>query len=299
MFKSVRTFSSASRLSTRSKPLAFSNLADIKLRAPIAPTHKNFDVSPDHPLWAFFEGGNTSKAALRDGNDITQLEVRPWSMAELRRKSFVDLHQIWYQVLKERNIIGTELRLAESLEYSRAHHHKDFDEKLALVQKRIKVVLLERQTAYERAQLLDDVKQEYLEQFKQRYIEVDQANEVDMEEKLDRLQFAVFGIQPDLNDIDLEHDINVSFIKGVEYNAELKWGKHLQETGQNLAPLKSIVEQLPFLLKDTTEAVEEVIELRDSEVDVKMDKIDVIPFLKSAIGNFRGDGIEEEVAEDI
>ncbi|KAK6453812.1 54S ribosomal protein L4, mitochondrial [Scheffersomyces xylosifermentans] len=292
----VRTLSSCVANLARAKKLSFGDLSKVQLREPIVPTHKNFDVSPDHPLWAFFPEGNKSESALR-GSDEVELNSREWTFPELRRKSFEDLHRLWYLTLKERNILAREVRLAEALRYSRTQQHEALDEKLVTVQKRIKQVLLERQVAYERVQTFTEQQQAYLAEFEERYLNAGADEIVSYNEKLVRLQYALFGIQPQLQDYNLEEDINIKFVNGLSYVSNLKLKRYL-DRNPNVAktfelPLNGVVEELPFLLRGVDEAVEEVQALRESGENVKLDKIQVFPFLRSALAN----AIEQEQQE--
>lgn len=290
----VRSLSNSVCLLARSKPLKFSDLKSIKLREPIVPTHKNFDVSPDHPLWQFFAGGNEG-TALREGSEL-DTESREWKTSELRRKSFEDLHVLWYVILKQRNILAREVRLGESIRFTKTAIHDEIDSKLKLTQKRIKQVLLERQVAYERVQTFDNQKQQYLHEFKLQYINANNSEIASMNEKLVRLQYAFFGIQPQLQDYDLDTDININFIDGLSYVADLKSNWFLQNNpNSNLTlPLNGPMEQLPFLLKNVDEAVQDVIHLRETNQSIPLDKIQVIPYLKSSLANY----LESEPTEE-
>jgi large subunit ribosomal protein L47 len=281
----------------RNKALKFTDLKSIKLREPIVPTHKNFDVSPDHPLWAFFPDGNKSETCFRETVDL-DIQSRPWGLPELRRKSFEDLHKLWYLILKERNILAREVRLADSFNERSTHAHNDLDDKLTLTQKRIKQALIERQVAYERVQTFTDNQKEYLSDFEESYINADSSEIVSFNEKLVRLQYAFFGIQPQLEDYNLEEDINVKFVEGLSYVANLKLKRYLSQNPQSTeefqTPLNGVVEELPFLLRDTEEAIEEVQELRNSGANVVLHKIEVFPFLRNALGKT----IQEAYASD-
>ncbi|EGW33953.1 uncharacterized protein SPAPADRAFT_59346 [Spathaspora passalidarum NRRL Y-27907] len=286
-----RSLSSAAPAQAVARKLKFTG--EIKLRAPIVPTHQNFDVNPNHPLWQFFPDKTT---ALRESEQL-DLESREWTMNELRRKSFDDLHKIWYLVLKERNILAREVRLGEAV-YADTSKFIELDEKLVKVQKRVKNTLLERQVAYERAQLLQEQQDSYLSEFKQRFINCEESESNDYFDKLIRLQYAFFGIKPDIQDFDIDHDINVKFAQGLSYIADIKLQRYLKlNPDLQFAPLNGVMEELPFLLNDTADAIEEVKALRESGQSVKLQKIQVLPFLRNAIENVLK-VVENEQEED-
>jgi len=47
------------------------------------------------------------------------VSVRPWTADELRKKSFADLHVIWYLCLRERNIYATQRTEMDRLKIQR------------------------------------------------------------------------------------------------------------------------------------------------------------------------------------
>lgn len=278
-----RQLHSSGRVLGRYRPLKFQDLKAVNLRQPIAPTHKNFDVSPDHPLWAFFSGGNEAEYSYRTSDEIDR-DSRAWNMAELRRKSFDDLHKLWYIILKERNIVAREIRLVMAIDQMNPSAYRELDDKLSLSQKRIKQVLLERQVAFERGQTLTQEMNDYLDNFEQEYINADPNEIVEINDKLVRLQYALFGIQPTLDDYDLNTQINEKFVQGIEYIAKIKLGRFLKQyPDTEIQSLNGIMEELPFLLHDIDEAIQQVTALRQSGQSVKLDKIEVFPFLHNAL----------------
>lgn len=110
-----------------------------------------FNSQDPHPLWQFFEPTEGSYALPPSvGKDVHF--GRAWSADELRRKSWNDLHTLWYVLLKERNILATQreeqtrsgLRLVNVSQW----RQRMCQQSMA----RIKFVLRERQLAFEELQ---------------------------------------------------------------------------------------------------------------------------------------------------
>mmetsp|Transcript_1049 Transcript_1049/g.1308 ORF Transcript_1049/g.1308 Transcript_1049/m.1308 type:complete len:143 (+) Transcript_1049:59-487(+) len=74
---------------------------------------------------------------------------RGWEASELRRKSFDDLHKLWFVLYKERNVLLTETQRARRnnlrIKFPQRKHH------VRKSMARIKRVLSERRAAYRRS----------------------------------------------------------------------------------------------------------------------------------------------------
>ncbi|KAL5520106.1 hypothetical protein ACEPAG_1766 [Sanghuangporus baumii] len=124
------------------------------------PTRPQLDVqvNPEHGLYAFFrkvssEGGlsfeyDTVQSAEKAGTKMG----RSWNATELRRKSFKDLHTLWYIVLRERNLLATQAAEAKRLGINDGHLDTgEKDKRCRKTMARIKTILNERRLAYEQA----------------------------------------------------------------------------------------------------------------------------------------------------
>ncbi|KAH9065319.1 mitochondrial 39-S ribosomal protein L47 (MRP-L47)-domain-containing protein [Lactarius vividus] len=119
--------------------------------------HLNIPVNPNHGLYAFFrrreKDGKVIYDSLEDHSGVQDVFGRAWSAAELRRKSFRDLHTLWYVIVRERNLIATQMegyrRSSITPGIVRNVHKRDYQCRKSMA--RIKYVINERRLAYEGA----------------------------------------------------------------------------------------------------------------------------------------------------
>ncbi|KAF8507513.1 MRP-L47-domain-containing protein [Hysterangium stoloniferum] len=131
---------------------------DSEPEGPLRP-HLNVPVNSSHGLYGFFRKRteNNSYKKAEEGSPVDYIAIerpvevssgRAWQSAELRRKSFKDLHTLWYILLRERNLIQTqrlELRRIGAPRLSFLKHRYN-DCKMGMA--RIKHLLSERRAAY-------------------------------------------------------------------------------------------------------------------------------------------------------
>jgi len=77
---------------------------------------------------------------------------RPWHAAELRRKSFRDLHTLWYVLLRERNLLATQREEARrmGIQNPEALAAPTMERMCRKSMARLKFVLNERRLHYEK-----------------------------------------------------------------------------------------------------------------------------------------------------
>ena len=163
----AQSFRAASRRSTAFSPVA----ASLRAPPPLAaaphrsaavwtPTASFHASGPRRGLEEFYDARHRSKAP-EDG-----AAGRAWEACELRRKSFNDLHRLWWTLYKERNVL-----LTESARARRNGMRLKYPQRKAAVRKsmaRIKQVLAERRKIYREQpvpELPEDDAEDYMVSF--------------------------------------------------------------------------------------------------------------------------------------
>ncbi|KAL8741915.1 MAG: hypothetical protein Q9190_005539 [Brigantiaea leucoxantha] len=125
-------------------------MSKVPLPQPVLDPKKRSEISVDenHGLWGFFRA---DKKLLSTPEELTEFG-RPWTVEELRHKSWEDLHSLWYTCCKERNILHTQERERSRLNagYGEAEF-KERDKAVKRTQRAIKHALTERWYAWEDA----------------------------------------------------------------------------------------------------------------------------------------------------
>ncbi|KAI0761938.1 mitochondrial 39-S ribosomal protein L47 (MRP-L47)-domain-containing protein [Trametes elegans] len=136
---------------------------------PLRP-HLGVEVNPNHGLYAFFrkqeKDGRVSYETVEPVDLVADKSGRAWTAPELRRKSFKDLHTLWYVVLRERNLLATqqaEARRIGANEQALSLWAKAFRCRKTMA--RIKYVINERRVAYEGAvKIFNEEREQVLKQ---------------------------------------------------------------------------------------------------------------------------------------
>lgn len=193
----------------------------LRITPPIPPTINNIECSDTHPLWQFF----SEKRFIRSVEDL-DLTSRSWSIPELRRKSFEDLHSLWYTCLKERNILSREIHLIRGSLGTDVDTFDAISERIRETMWRIRHVLSERDLAFKKAKVdFESSKLEFIKEFEESFLNEESAiDDEEIWEQLKRFQLSIFGI----NEVIEENTVDRPFVDGLKVIANIKLKKFSQ-----------------------------------------------------------------------
>lgn len=246
-----------------------------RLRAPVVPKSSDLETPSDHPLWQFF---TPQRETLRKATDFQDIGT-PWTIPQLRRKGFEDLHTLWYVCLKERNRLFREykacndhLSRVDSLDLQEPDGViADADKLVKTTMWRIRHVLAERYHSYKRFNLEEDEHvNSMISEFKEKYLGIDSTGDSRANGMLERFQFAFFGINPRL-----ENNVpDAKVVEGVYTVAELKLQRYAPES-EDVNP-KDIREAFLLFAADTSQegvssAIATIQEIRDQGESLSKD----------------------------
>lgn len=253
-------------LHTTVKALARNKQVNLTIKPPIAPTAKNLKVSDDHPLWQFFH----NKKYLRKFDELDTVG-RPWTIPELRRKSFDDLHSIWYSCLRERNALAREIQVLTAETDQPDRNFMEQSDKIRETMWRIRHVLSERHHQQENARIESEKVAEFKTEFEQYYLQAGKEEETEIQEALKRFQYAIFGI----SEVIAENNVNKAFIDGLKFIANLKLQRYAPSS--DLGVVSDVGEA--FILfhaegseKDIQEQLETIKGFREQGIRVERDE---------------------------
>lgn len=242
---------------------------DVQLRKPILPTIDNIKVREDHPLWEFFH----KKQFVRKSEEL-DIQGRSWTVQDLRKKSFEDLHALWYVCLKEMNKIQRESLIYEDISSSKLQQCMNMEDAIKNSMLSIKQVLTEREASLSNAKAeFKVIGEEYLEEFKASYLSSENVETDEWFDKLERLQYAIYGINSTYESV----TINKEFLEGIRYIASLYFEKFSGESDIMLGELKDIVEVYKIFENGSTlegfkVACEGILEYRESDLVIPASK---------------------------
>ncbi|CCE61724.1 hypothetical protein TPHA_0B00520 [Tetrapisispora phaffii CBS 4417] len=261
---------------------------NLKITAPVPPVVQNIVCPDDHPLWQFF----ADKKFMRSPSDVDSTS-RAWSIPELRRKSFDDLHSLWYICLKERNILARENHLLRNIVNGNQGTFEDVSEKIRTTMWRIRHVLSERDWAFKNAQLaFENERANFIKEFETDFLKMTQEEDEVAFESLARFQKSIFGISEYLD----ENVVDRTFVDGLKIVANLK----LQKFAPREEAIRKFIDALEnnrlddvgeaFVIftaengaKDVKDACDAVLDLRDSNNKIaRIDEINTVSqYIKS------------------